>query len=421
MNEMSLKFPKRVVSAIILTSLAGNIAWATENQYFNVFLYNVIIPEPIYVSLMVAITAVVSAIATIVMGAFSDIKGKRRFYIIYGFVLFALFTALFPFSKFVAPAILGVTVAIILDCIMTWFGCTAYDAAVRAYMVDVSTVKNRGKIVAINEIMVLVGTLIVYAGSGYIIEAFDYYAFFIIIGFLTLVLGVSGALLVEDPPDLKPIDKKVWEHIKSTFSKETIKENKDCFLVILSIGIWAIGWSIFFPFIIIYLQHYVNLDLMTASLVILLAMLVAIILSIPWGKVIDKYGKKKIGIYSLGLECIFLILFAFSNDVIMIIITGIFWVFFMMSWHIASQAWASDLFPEEKAGQFSGYFLFANVLMGMVIGSPIGGLIGQLWGTPVIVDGIPGTAPPPLIFFVAAFVIIGAIFPALMAKEKREQ
>ena len=91
----------------------------------------------------------------------------------------------------------------------------------------------------------------------------------------------------------------------------------------------------------------------------------------------------------------------------------------MMSWHIASQAWANDLFPEEKAGQFSGYFLFANVLMGMVIGSPIGGLIGQLWGKPVVVDGIPGMAPPPLIFFIAAFVVILAIIPIIKAKEKQ--
>ena len=418
---MSSKFPRKIAAALYLTSLAGNIAWAVENQYFNVFLYNVVIPEPIYVSLMVMITAIVSAIATIFMGAVSDVKGKRRFYVIYGFALFAFTTALFPFSAFVSPAIFAVFVAIIIDSVMTFFGCTAYDACVRAYMVDITTVKNRGKVVAINEIMVLVGSLIVYAGSGYLIEAFGYYLFFIIVAIITAIFGIWGAFLIEDPPSLTPRDITVWNHIKSTFNRKTIVENKDCFKVILSIGIWAIGWSIFFPFIIIYLQHYLDFELTTASLVVLIAMLVAIILTLPWGKVVDKYGRKKIAIASLGLESIFLILFAFSTDFITIVITGIFWVFFMMSWHIASQAWANDLFPEDKAGQFSGYFLFANVLMGMVIGSPIGGLIGQLWGRPVIVDGIPGMAPPPLMFFVAAIIVVLAIIPLIKTQEKARE
>ncbi|MHA1804628.1 MAG: MFS transporter, partial [Promethearchaeota archaeon] len=60
MSTNKIKLEKRTAIIILLISLGGNIAWAIENQFFNVFLYNEIAPVPIYVSLMVSISAVMS-------------------------------------------------------------------------------------------------------------------------------------------------------------------------------------------------------------------------------------------------------------------------------------------------------------------------------------------------------------------------
>jgi hypothetical protein len=51
------KISTKIKWSIILLSFAGQLAWAVENQYFNLFLYNEIAPVPMYVSLLVAITS----------------------------------------------------------------------------------------------------------------------------------------------------------------------------------------------------------------------------------------------------------------------------------------------------------------------------------------------------------------------------
>ncbi len=412
------KIPRRIILSIYLISMAGNIAWAVENQYYNVFLYNEIAPVPLYVSLMVLITAFVSTFTTIIMGAISDVKAKRKFFMVYSFVCWAFATALFPFAAFVRPIIMAVFIAILFDSIMTYFGATAYDACFNAYVTDVTTLENRGKAVGIMEIMVLVSTLLIYASAGFIIIAIGYYAFFILIGLMTGLIGVIGALVAKDSENLKPLNISIWQHLKSTFKKDVITENKDFFLMMIGLGIWAVGFNVYFPFILVYLQHHVGLGLEMASIVMFLALLVSIILGIPIGILIDKIGRKKTAIISLILESFTLILFAFSTQFIFIVITGILWVLFMTMWHISSQTWIKDLYPEEKYGQFSGYFLLFNVLIGMSIGPLIGGYISTIYGKPIVIDGIPGTVPPPLIFIVGALILIFAIIPVLKAKEK---
>ena len=116
---MSEKLTKRNTLSIILLSMAGNIAWAVENQYYNVFMYNEIAPVPLYVSLMVTITAFVSSFTTILMGAVSDVKGKRRFFMLYSFILWGITTAIFPFAALLYPIFLAIFIAILFDSIMT--------------------------------------------------------------------------------------------------------------------------------------------------------------------------------------------------------------------------------------------------------------------------------------------------------------
>ncbi len=73
---MSEKISKRITLSVIMITLAGQLAWGVENQFFNVFMYNVIAPIPIFISIMVVASAITATITSIVMGALSDIKGK---------------------------------------------------------------------------------------------------------------------------------------------------------------------------------------------------------------------------------------------------------------------------------------------------------------------------------------------------------
>ena len=87
MSNSKTKISKRVWSALIIFGLFGQLAWVVENMYFNVFLYNTISDDPKYIADMVAASAVTATLTTLLMGAFSDKIGKRKHFIVYGYII----------------------------------------------------------------------------------------------------------------------------------------------------------------------------------------------------------------------------------------------------------------------------------------------------------------------------------------------
>ena len=56
--------------------------------------------------------------------------------------------------------------AILFNCVMTFFGSTANDASLNACITDVTTTENRGRMMGVVEILTWVAILIVYSGAG---------------------------------------------------------------------------------------------------------------------------------------------------------------------------------------------------------------------------------------------------------------
>ncbi|MBD3195661.1 MAG: MFS transporter [Candidatus Lokiarchaeota archaeon] len=415
---MDDKLSRRNTIIILLIGLAGNLAWAIENQFYNVFMYEEIAPKPIYISIMVGASAITAAITAIIMGAISDIKAKRRIYMLYGFALWAITTAIYPVAAWIQIPLIAVTVAIIFDCIMTYFGSTAFDAAFNAYITDITTVKNRGKGMGVLQLTMLFSTLIVYGMAGIIVESIGFYNFFYIMGAVVGALGVLGAYLSEDPADLKPSGLSLQNQIKNTYKMDVIRKNKDIFLILIGMLIWATAFNVFFPFILIFLEYYWGLDFMTAAIVVFIGFIINLILAYPIGSVIDKIGRKRITILCVICNAISLIFFIISANLILLIIGGVLTQFFMTGWNIAANAWMRDLFPKKARGQFSGYYVLFAATLPMIIGSAIGGILSETFGNPIVIDGIPGFVPNWVIFVVAAFIMLPAVIPLFYAKEK---
>mgnify|MGYP002511620347 CR=1 FL=1 len=86
--------PKFWVSLVIF-SLVGQIAWVMENMYFNVFLYNTISGDTAMIASMVSASAITATVTTLVMGALSDKLGRRKAFIVVGYLLWGVSVAAF--------------------------------------------------------------------------------------------------------------------------------------------------------------------------------------------------------------------------------------------------------------------------------------------------------------------------------------
>jgi Na+/melibiose symporter-like transporter len=259
------KLPARVFTALLMLSLAGQLAWAIENQFYNTFMYDKITPSPQAVSWMVSITAVVSTLTTIFMGTLSDRTrskwGKRKPYLFVGYICWGVFTALFPAAAYFQPVALGIFMAILFDSIMTFFGATANDAAFSAYVTDSTTVENRGRISGAIQITTWIAMLIVYGGAGFIIEAIGYTGFFYAVGGFTLLIGLVFAPQLKEAPASDKPKGNYWSQIADTFRIKNLLAQRDLFLLLISLTLFMLAINTFFSYLMIYLQHYVKLSL----------------------------------------------------------------------------------------------------------------------------------------------------------------
>lgn len=423
MSEVD-RVPGRIWGGLVLLGFAGQLAWAVENQFFNTFLYDRIVPDPRPISWMVAASAVTATLTTILMGSLSDRLrsrwGRRKPLILAGYLAWGICTAAFPLAAMFQPVVLAVTMAIIFDCVMTFFGSTANDAALNAYVADVTTVSNRGRVSAVLEIMTWLAVLVVYAGSGPIIAAYDYYIFFYIIGALVLLLGLGGSTLIQETAITTPPPGTYWGQITESLKWSNLTANRDFFSLLLAICLWAVAQNIFFPYLLIYLQHYLKVSTMQSSVMIAVAILVGgILMAYPIGRLVDRWGRRPVAFLSIAGEAVGLLLFAAVHTFIPLVITAILWLIPLTAWTIATNAWSKDLFPEDKRGQFAGYFLLFWVAIPMVLGPLTGGWLSTRYGIPTVLDGQPGFIPTPLIFQVAGIATLLAALPLLPVKNKR--
>ena len=428
MGNSSPKSPltRSVWISILLLGFAGQLAWAVENQFFNTFMYNEITPDPRPISWMVAITALVSTTTAILMGALSDRTrtrwGRRKPYMIIGYLIWGLFTAAFPAAALLKTVAMGIFVAILLDSLMTFFGASANDAAFNAFVTDITTTENRGRVTGALEIMKWIAILIVYGGAGILIDMMGYPAFFFLIGGLVFLVGLIAMPLLKEPPVEEEVKGSYWGQIADTFRIENLKANRDFFLVMAAVTLFTLAQQVFFPYLVIYLQHYVKLEALEYSILVGVAILVGGIgLAYPFGLLVDRWGRRSVAILAVLGEALGLLLFSLSKSYILLLITGILWLAPMAAWTIATLTWTKDLFPDDKRGQFAGYYVLFAVAFSMIPGPLIGGWLGSHFGIPTVLDGKAGFIPTPLIFQVAAGGTLLALIPLLFTRKKNEE
>ncbi len=417
--EKTKKLGSKFWLALTIFSLMGQVAWVIENMYLNVFIYEKFSASPDDIAAMVAASAITATLTTVFMGALSDRIGKRRLFICGGYILWGI--SIFSFvivDQFISAAILGVTFTILLDCLMTFFGSTANDAAFNAWLTDSTDSSNRGRAEGINAMMPLVAVLAVFGGFMLLNSEDPYYwtIIFSIIGVLTIVIGIVGFFIIKEPK-MEKAEMGYFNSILYGFKPSTVKKTPVLYIGLAAFVIFNISIQIFMPYLIIYYEKSLQMD--NYVLIMAPAIVLASVVTALWGKVYDRKGFAFSGILSLAmLICGYVILF-FTRTMVPVFIGSLLMMSGYLSGMAVFGALIRDNTPIGKAGCLQGIRIFSQVLIPGVVGPFIGKTVLSSAEEIFNSDGTTSFLPNENIFLAAAIAAIPVFIVFFILKNKK--
>ena len=425
---MKTKLSSRFWVALVLFSLVGQVAWVVENMYFNVFIYKMFRASAADISLMVGASSVAATVTTVLMGALSDRIGKRKILICGGYLVWGVsilsfcllkvetIEAMFPMTA--NAMALGVSLVIIMDCVMTFFGSSANDAAFNAWVTDSTDATNRGAVEGINSMMPLVAILVVFGGfMGFDLNQSESWTLvFTIIGIVVIGVGVAGIFLIDEAP-IQPSRTGYFENLTYGFRPDTARANPQLYTMLGVYALFNISIQTYMPYLILYYE--VSLGMANYVLIMAPAIILAAIVTAFWGRVYDKKGFQFAALIALiSLNAGYIVLY-FTRTTIPVFIGSLLMMCGYLSGMAVFGAYVRDFTPEGKSGQFQGLRIFSQVLIPGVIGPAIGAAV--LSGAEEIVnsDGTTSFIPNANIFAAALAVGLTVTGLVLRVKSKR--
>lgn len=420
---------KRTWIALILVGLVGQFAWTIENMYFNVFLYNAIAPDPMAIAWMVALSAVAATVTTLLMGALSDRLGKRKAFISLGYILWGFSVMAFALlarperlerfqAAYAAGVLTGPILVVVLDCVMTFFGSTANDAAFNAYVTDVTATENRGRAESVLAVLPLMSMLVIFGVFDGWTQRGDWFTFFLFFGVLMSVTGVVALFLIQDSPALKPRKDDYFKNLVYGFTPKVVKALPELYLSLLAFTLFSIGVQVFFPYLIVYFQHYLHMD--NYAIVLGVVLLFASVVSVLAGKYLDKYGKLNFVLPAAGVMLLGLVGLYIARSMAGVMVTGSVMMSGYMLVTAALSALIRDHTPKDKAGHFQGVRMVFAVCLPMIVGPFIGSAVIRKSGAVYEDLGVMKTVPTPAIFLGAAACVLLVIVPVLLLYRRKK-
>jgi len=417
-NSTTRPITTRAWFVLAALALTGQIAWAVENTWFNTFVFDTITPDPRPVAWMVAASAITATLTTLLMGTLSDRTrtrwGRRRPYILVGYILWGLSTVIFPMVSYIQVTSLAVVMVVLADSLMTFFGSTANDAAFNAWTADIATSQTRGRVEGVLNLSVFLAQIVAMVAAGILIDAFGYFIFFYSLGAIVIVVGlVAGSLLQDVPLPAKaqqPRGSFRAEFI-SLFQWQTVLQNRTLFLLLLFIMLSSTGMQVSLPYLIIYLENYIGITKSEFSLIGGAVMVGSAVFAVPFGLLADRWEKRHMIMVAIVTSSVGGFLLSLFTSIPLLAFAGFLWQAFSMASGIAAVAWLKDLLPAENRGKFLGIRMIFWIAIPMVLGPSIGSTLIQTFGTPTILNGESGFIPAPIIFQVGSAIALLSLIP----------
>ncbi len=385
--------------AMLIFGLMGQVAWVVENMYFNVFIYKMFHASAADISTMVMASAVTAALTTILMGAASDKLGKRKAFMSVGYLIWGITIISFAYIR-------SVLMTIVMDCVMTFFGSTANDAAYNAWLTDRGDSSNRGRIEGINSMMPLISILVVFGGfMGFDLDQqSSWKAIYYIIGITTAIIGILGFFLIEEAPQIRKEQMPYLETLAYSFRPSTWRKNKKLYYVLGCFAVFGISIQIYMPYLLIYYEK--SLGMKNYVLVLAPAILLAALITALYGKVIDRRGFHFSVWPAVGMLAAGFVLLYFTRSFAPVFIGSLLMMAGYLTGMAVFGAQIRDLIPENRAGQFQGVRIIGQVFVPGIIGPAVGAYVLRNAEEIVNSDGTVSFLPNASIFLAALIVLL---------------
>ena len=428
---MPNKLGARKWLSFIIAGFVGQLAWAIENNYFNLYVFDCT-KEYIFIPIMTAASAAAATLTTLLMGALSDRLGKRKAFISFGYILWGvsiiLFAFLDPKSSFnivASSAMAAGTMIVIMDCVMTFFGSTANDASFNAFVTDNTDTTNRGKVESVLSILPLISMIVVVGLAGFLPKegyTTNWSVFFYIFGGLTTVVGVASIFLLPKDKIEPNKDEPYIKNIFYGFRPSVIKENPILYLVLITFAIFSIGIQVFMPYLMVYIQQVLKITDMNFTITLGVVLITASIITVVFGLFMDKIGKNKIIIPAIAVTVAGGIAMFFVTNQVGVMLGGTVLMSGYMIGTAILGAKVRDYTPVKEVGLFQGVRMIFLVLIPMVSGPYIGQGVSYINKVEYVNEyGNTVVQPNGFIFLFAGIVIALAIIPTLIVIKKEKE
>lgn len=414
---------RRTWWVVVVVGFVGQLAWTVENMYLNLFVYDTITTDPTVIAILVAASAVAATLATLVIGAWSDRVRARRPFIAIGYVLWGATTAAFglvqPESGAAAAQVVGTAVVaiILLDCVMSFFGAGANDAAFNAWVTDSTRPSNRGRVDGALAVLPLMSMLLVFGALDGLTQAGEWKLFFGLVGGATAVVGVIAWFLVRDAPHIRTTSDGFLPALFHGLLPSTIRGNPRLYTLLVAWAVIGTSSQVFIPYLIIYIQRFLGID--GYAIVLASVLVLAAVVSVVGGRVIDRVGKLRAVLPAVAIMIAGLIGMFFARDMLTVIAFGTVMMGGFLLSTAALSASVRDQTPVDRVGMVQGLRMVFVVLIPMVIGPFVGALV-IIGANETYEDlGVVKQVPTPWMFVAAAVIALFVVVPMLLVRRQR--
>jgi len=447
------KLSPRLWTTIALLGFIGQLAWAIENNYINLWVFSQT-GNSNAITYMSVFSALAATITTFLMGTLSDRIGRRKLFISVGYIIWGCTVFAFGLiSKRNMTTLFGVENALLMvgiwmtfmDCLMTFFGSSANDACFNALITDETDETNRGWVETIlapmplfaNVMMMAIGiplniggvandTIKEQVASGRFASVEDalanaWFLYFLICGVLVLLVGIASIFLLPKETPSPKRDEPYLKRLIYGFKPSVIKSNKELYLTLLVFLGFNSAINSFMPYYMVYMQIDTSVggcglgSGMSFYIAIGSIFIISSIIAILAGLfLINRIDRLLLLSIAFGLTAIGCLGVALLREMALLIISG---TIMMSGYLIATSilgAMVRDKTPENEVGLFQGIRMIFTVLLPMTFGP----LISQSffpttsWSSETEFS-LNGKTPTNVMFFVALVFLLITVIPLI--------